>query len=63
MGRWIGFNLMVKSFFGALMALVGGLIWDKIGPQYVFLIYIGIDLVIRIPLLMSMPETLAGKQS
>ena len=61
MGRWIGFNLMVKSFFGALMALVGGLIWDKIGPQYVFLIYIGIDLVIRIPLLRSMPETLARR--
>ena len=61
MGRWIGMNHLVKSFFGAAMALVGGLIWDKIGPQYVFLIYIGIDLVFRIPLLISMPETLASK--
>ena len=61
MGRWIGMNHLVKSFFGAAMALIGGLIWDKIGPQYVFLIYIGIDLVFRIPLLISMPETLAHK--
>jgi MFS family permease len=57
MGRWIGLNRLVKAVFGAGMALVGGIIWDKIGPQYVFLIYIGIDLV-RIPLLMGIPETL-----
>ena len=58
MGRWIGMNHLVKSLFGAAMALIGGIIWDRIGPQYVFLIYIGIDLIFRIPLLISMPETL-----
>lgn len=58
MGRWIGMNHLVKSLFGAAMALIGGIIWDKIGPQYVFLIYISIDLIFRIPLLISMPETL-----
>ena len=60
MGRWIGLNRLVKALFGASMALIGGIIWDKIGPQYVFLIYVGIDLV-RIPLLMSIPETLNSK--
>ena len=60
MGRWLGMNHLVKSLFGAAMALLGGLIWDKIGPQYVFLIYIGIDLVFRVPLLISMPETLTS---
>lgn len=58
MGRWLGLNRLVKSFFGAGMALVGGLIWDNIGPQYVFLVYVGLDLMLRIPLLISMPETL-----
>ena len=61
MGRWIGMNQLVKSFFGAGMALLGGFIWDKIGPQYVFFIYVGIDVIFRIPLLASMPETLADK--
>jgi len=61
MGRWIGLNRLVKALFGAGMALIGGIIWDKIGPQYVFLIYVGIDLV-RIPLLMSIPETLNSKE-
>ena len=61
MGRWLGMNHLVKSLFGAAMALLGGLIWDKIGPQYVFFIYIGIDLFFRIPLLISMPETLTDQ--
>lgn len=58
MGRWIGINRLVKAIFGAAMAFIAGLIWDGLGPQYVFLIYVGIDLVLRIPLLISMPETL-----
>jgi hypothetical protein len=42
------------------MALLGGLIWDWLGSQYVFFVFIGIDLVFRVPLLISMPETLAS---
>ncbi|HZK29065.1 MAG TPA: MFS transporter [Clostridia bacterium] len=61
MGRWIGINRLIKALSAAGMALVGGLIWDKLGPPYVFLIYVGIDLVLRIPLLVSMPETLINK--
>ncbi len=61
MGRWLGINRLVKALSAAGMALVGGLIWDKIGPQYVFVIYVGIDLILRIPLLLSMPETLIEK--
>ena len=40
------------------MALMAGVIWDKLGPHYVFLIFVGIELVLRMPLLLSMPETL-----
>ncbi len=61
MGRWIGLNRLVGSLFGALMAFVGGLLYDGLGPQSVFLVFVGIDLLVRLPLLISMPETLHYK--
>jgi MFS transporter, ACDE family, multidrug resistance protein len=63
MGRWVGMNRFVKMVLGACMALLAGLIWDRIGPMYVFIIYAGIDALIRMPLLISMPETLHGRVS
>jgi len=38
-------------------AYLAGVIWDRIGPEYVFFTAIGLDLVIMIPLLIGMPET------
>jgi hypothetical protein len=61
MGRWVGITRMFKMFSNACMAFVGGIMWDKIGPQYVFLFFIGVDLFIRMPLLISLPETLKLK--
>ena len=58
MGRWLGLNRFVTSIFGAIMALVSGIIYDQFGPSFVFLLIVGIDLVIRLPLLISIPETL-----
>jgi MFS family permease len=58
MGRWLGIARFFRMLLNACLAFVSGVIWDKIGPQYVFLAYIGLDLVLRIPLLISMPETL-----
>jgi MFS family permease len=58
MGRWMG----IVRFFGLLLAAgavyLAGVIWDKVGPQYLFLSVIAFDLLIRIPLLIGMPETL-----
>jgi len=58
MGRWIGIARVVKMFVGATLVLVAGAIWDRLGPEYVFLAFVAIDLGIRLPLLVSMPETL-----
>jgi MFS family permease len=58
MGRWIGIARFSRMFLNAFLALMCGLIWDRMGPQYVFLAFIVIDLVLRAPLLVSMPETL-----
>ena len=59
MGRWLGIMRLFRLLFAAGAAYLAGAIWDNIGPQYVFLIAIGMDLFIKIPLLIGMPETLA----
>jgi MFS family permease len=61
MGRWLGITRMFRMLLNAAMALLAGLIWDKIGPQYVFITFIALDLLIRMPLLISMPETLKSR--
>ena len=65
MGRWLGIVRFCRMLLLACLVLVCGIIWDRIGPQYVFLAFVVLDLVLRIPLLVSMPETLSmrfGKQ-
>jgi MFS family permease len=59
MGRWLGIARFSRMFLNAFLVLMGGIIWDRIGPQYVFLAFIVIDLILRAPLLISMPETLS----
>ncbi|MGC9468334.1 MAG: MFS transporter [Anaerolineae bacterium] len=58
MGRWSG----TLGLFSGLIAIpapaIGGLIWQKFGPLYVFLVPLVIDLALRIPLLTTIPETL-----
>ena len=58
MGRWTGMNRFVKMALGGVLALTAGIIWDTIGPQYLFILTVVIDLVVRMPLLLSIPETL-----
>jgi MFS family permease len=58
MGRWLGIIRFFRLLLSAGSAYAAGVIWDNLGPQYVFLTVIGLDLFIRIPLLMGMPETL-----
>jgi MFS family permease len=58
MGRWLGINRFFRMVLSAILALTAGIIWDQIGPRYVFLAFVGIDLLIRMPLLISIPETL-----
>ena len=61
MGRWLGIMRFFRMLFAAGVAYLAGAIWDSIGPQYVFLTAIGLDLFIRIPLLIGMPETLGSR--
>jgi len=57
MGRWMGIVRFFRLLLAAGAVYLAGVIWDNIGPQYVFLIFIALDLFIKIPLLIGMPET------
>ena len=58
MGRWLGINRLFRMVLSAILALTAGIIWDQIGPQYVFIGFVAVDVMIRIPLLVTIPETL-----
>lgn len=60
MGRWLGINRMAKMLLTAALALTAGMLWDVIGPRSVFLLFLALDALIRLPLLVSLPETLHG---
>jgi MFS family permease len=58
MGRWIGIVSLVRGLASIPAPLIGGLIWDHVGPPYVFMATVAIDALIRLPLLASVRETL-----
>jgi MFS family permease len=58
MGRWLGIISLVRGLLGIPAPLVGGLIWEHVGPEHVFFAGIGIDLFLRLPLLAVTRETL-----
>ncbi|MFC1943562.1 MFS transporter [Chloroflexota bacterium] len=61
MGRWLGISRFCSMLFSAGSVYLAGVIWDNIGPEYVFLTIIATDILIRIPLLIGMPETLGSQ--
>lgn len=58
MGRWIGIVGLFRGLMSIPAPLIGGLIWKYIGPEYVFIAAIAIDVFIRLPLLSAVRETL-----
>jgi MFS family permease len=63
MGRWIGVVGLFRGLLSIPAPTVGGLIWEHMGPQYVFLAAIAIDLLVRLPLLALIRETLHLRQN
>ena len=62
MGRWMGIVRFFRSLLAAGGAYLAGFLWDTVGPEYLFLLIIGLDIFIRMPLLISMPETLRSEK-
>ncbi len=63
MGKWSGMLGLFRGLITIPAPLLGGLIWRELGPMYVFVIPLAVDLVLRIPLLVTVPETLEMKLS
>lgn len=61
MGDWMALQRFFKMAMGAVLTIIAGLIWDHLGGKWVFLLAAGIDILVRLPLLMSIPETLEKK--
>ncbi len=57
-GRWNGLLGLFHGIVTIPAPILGGLIWKHLGPVYVFLVPIGLDLLLRVPLLSQIPETL-----
>jgi len=58
MGRWSGVLGVFAGLVTVPAPLIGGLIWQHVGPSYVFIVPIVLDLALRVPLLATIPETL-----
>jgi MFS family permease len=59
MGRWIGIVNLIRAIFSIPAPLIGGVMWEHISPESVFIAAIAIDLFLRLPLLASIRETLS----
>ena len=57
-GRWRGLIGLVTGLASIAAPVVGGLIWENFGPEWIFITIVLIDVMIRLPLLYTVPETL-----
>ena len=63
LGRWRGLVGLVTGLASIVAPVVGGLIWEYFGPEWIFIVIILIDILIRLPLLYSVPETLKNARA
>jgi len=61
MGRWRGLIGLCTGLATIPAPIIGGLIWERLGPGWVFIIPTLIDLCLRLPLIYTVPETLNRK--
>jgi MFS family permease len=57
-GRWKGVLALFRGLVNIPAPLISGLLRDNLGPGFIFLLPIVLDLGLRLPLLSTMPETL-----
>jgi MFS family permease len=62
-GKWGGLLGLFTGLATIPAPIIGGLIWRELGPMYVFIIPIVFDLLFRVPLLATVPETLGTEHS
>lgn len=59
-GRWTGVTSLLQNLTRIPAMLIGGYLYQNVDPNLVFIIPTIIDLLIRMPILSTVPETLRG---
>jgi len=57
-GIWSGIIGMLRGLARAPASLIGGLLWTLVSPSAPFVMLVVVDSIVRLPLVLSMPETL-----
>ncbi|KON30628.1 hypothetical protein AC482_03440 [miscellaneous Crenarchaeota group-15 archaeon DG-45] len=55
-GRWRGILGMFNGVVSIAAPVVGGYVWASVGPSYLFLIPLAISILVKIPILTTVPE-------
>ena len=63
LGRWRGLIGFCTGLACIPAPIIGGLIWENFGPEWVFIVITAMDLLIRTPLLYMVPETLNNRSN
>ena len=58
LGRWRGLIGFVTGLMSIPAPVIGGFIWERFGPEWVFMLITVLDLLVLTPLLYTVPETL-----
>jgi MFS family permease len=58
LGRWRGLIGFVTGLMSIPAPVIGGFIWERFGPEWVFILITALDLLVLTPLLYTVPETL-----
>jgi len=58
-GRWRGLIGLFTGLASISAPIVGGFVWERLGPEWVLLSVTVIELFIQTPILYTMPETLS----
>jgi len=61
-GRWLGTINTLRSIVRVPAPIIGGLLWTYIDPSIPFILLILVDLLVRMPILFTIPETLRRSQ-
>lgn len=55
-GRWRGLLALFSGLISIPAPIIGGIIWETINPQFLMLIPIAISILVKIPILTTIPE-------
>lgn len=62
-GRWTGIRFTLMGLSSCVAPIVGGIVWETLDPQYIFIIPVIFDLCVVTPILTTIPDTLKTRRA